>query len=233
MAKEPEKQLLSPPPSASFKRKTPLEVEDQEPASKKTCKFIAFTGSSRRLGGEPSSKLFNRDCGFGMSRNLGPVDYCSELLSRCSLHDYQKFRNSTSVAELDLKPRASTSSKSKTSTKVEVEPAPNTPKFIPFTGFARRLDGKPMTKSVEQTPSSIMLKHQQHINNKAKSSDSKPSSTASCITPGKLVFGSNANTHNIKTRPMESQRSTSKDWLKKVEEQKFQAFTGKKYSLMS
>ncbi|KAK7255725.1 hypothetical protein RIF29_29144 [Crotalaria pallida] len=229
MAKELDKQ---PPPSASSKRKTPLEVEE-EPTSKKTCKFIAFTGSSRRLGDEPSSKLFNRDCGFGSSRIDDHVDYCSELLSRCSLRDSQNFHNSTFIAELDLKPRASTSSKSKISTKVEAELTSNTPIFIPFTGFARRLDGEPTTKLVEQTPSSIMLKRQQHINNETKRSNSKPSGTASCRTPGKLVFRSNANTHKIKTQPLDSQISTSKDLLKKIEEQKFQAFTGKKYSLMS
>ncbi|KAE9616597.1 hypothetical protein Lal_00034367 [Lupinus albus] len=106
------------------------------------------------------------------------------------------------------------------------EAAPKTPAFIPFTGSARRLDGKTSTRSVEQTPYP-MLKQ----DNETKSSDSKPSNTTSRRTPGKLVFGSNANTPKIQAPPKSSPESTSQDSIQKAEEPKFKAFTGKKYSL--
>ncbi|CAL0304154.1 unnamed protein product [Lupinus luteus] len=120
-----------------------------------------------------------------------------------------------------------TSSERKKPREVE-EPAPKTPGFIPFTGLARRLDGKTSTQSVEQTPNP-MLKQ----DNETKSSDSKPSNTTSSRTPGKLVFGSNANTPKIQAPPKASPKSTSQDSNQKAEEPKFQAFTGKKYTLKS
>ncbi|OIW08638.1 hypothetical protein TanjilG_03314 [Lupinus angustifolius] len=106
------------------------------------------------------------------------------------------------------------------------EPAPKTPGFIPFTGSARRLDGKTSTQSAEQTPNP-MLKQ----DNETKNSDSKPSNTTSRRTPGKLVFGSTANTPKTQAPPKASPKSTSQDSIQKAEEPKFQAFTGKKYSL--
>ncbi|KAK7262479.1 hypothetical protein RJT34_30053 [Clitoria ternatea] len=73
----------------------------------------------------------------------------------------------------------------------------------PFTGSGRRLDGKPSTQE-----------------NESKSCNSTPSNSASsCRTSGKLVVGSDANASNIQKTPP------------KVEEPKFQAFTGKSYSL--
>jgi ubiquitin fusion degradation protein 1 len=104
---------------------------------------------------------------------------------------------------------------------VEEETATKTPAVIPFSGFARRLDGKPSTQSVEQT-STPMLKQQQTENK----------TTSSNITSGKLVFGSNAKAPNVQTQPKASPKSTSQDLSsKKTDTPQFQAFSGKKYSL--
>ncbi|XP_015952599.2 uncharacterized protein LOC107477148 [Arachis duranensis] len=97
--------------------------------------------------------------------------------------------------------------------------------FAPFSGSARRLDGKPSTPSDKQASSSSCMAKQQG-DNKHKSSDSKSSSNTT--TSGKLLFGS---------RPHKaSQKSTNQDKAEitqKPQEPKFQAFTGKKYSLRS
>jgi ubiquitin fusion degradation protein 1 len=104
---------------------------------------------------------------------------------------------------------------------VEEETATKTPAVIPFSGSARRLDGKPSTQSVEQT-STPMLKQQQTENK----------TTSSNITSGKLVFGSNAKAPNVQTQPKASPKSTSQDLSsKKTDTPQFQAFSGKKYSL--
>ncbi|XP_057449207.1 uncharacterized protein LOC130740573 [Lotus japonicus] len=100
-------------------------------------------------------------------------------------------------------------------------PAAKKSRIIPFSGSARRLDGKPSTQSVEQTPSST-LKQQQQTANAIKSSNR---------ASGKLVFGSNANTPKTQTQPKASLESTSQESPQKVEEPKFQAFSGKKYTL--
>ncbi|KAL1323849.1 hypothetical protein HN51_034076 [Arachis hypogaea] len=100
--------------------------------------------------------------------------------------------------------------------------------FAPFSGSARRLDGKPSTPSDKQASSFSCMAKQQG-DDEHKSSDSKSSSNnVSSTTSGKLLFGS---------RPHKaSQKSTNQDKAKitqKPQEPKFQAFTGKKYSLRS
>ncbi|KAI5390457.1 hypothetical protein KIW84_075679 [Lathyrus oleraceus] len=82
-----------------------------------------------------------------------------------------------------------------------------TPEVIPFCGSGRRLDGKPATP--------ILKQQQQEIENKTKSSS------------GKLVFGSKGNAANVSLKN-ESQESPKK----KTKTKEFQAFTGKKYSLI-
>ncbi|MED6196842.1 hypothetical protein PIB30_051081, partial [Stylosanthes scabra] len=95
--------------------------------------------------------------------------------------------------------------------------------FLPFSGSARRLDGKPSTQSAEQASSSSGMAKQKG-DNEHKSSDSKTSSNnVSSRTSGKLLFGS---------RPQESQQHKA-ETTQKPKEPKFQAFTGKKYSLRS
>ncbi|KAK7312464.1 hypothetical protein VNO77_36340 [Canavalia gladiata] len=103
---------------------------------------------------------------------------------------------------------------------VHEESATKIAQIISFTGSGRRLDGKPSTHS-----------EQKQTESETKSSNSKPSDTASCRTPGKLVFGSNVNASKNQTSSKASLKSTSQESSQKAEKPKFQAFTGTKYSL--
>ncbi|KAI5390450.1 hypothetical protein KIW84_075678, partial [Lathyrus oleraceus] len=102
----------------------------------------------------------------------------------------------------------------KESPQVEEEAETKTPEVIPFSGSGRRLDGKPATQSVEASSTPILKQQQQQTENKTKSS-------------GKLVFGSKGNAANVSLKN-ESQESPKK----KTKTKEFQAFTGKKYSLI-
>ncbi|KAL6526051.1 hypothetical protein OROHE_015575 [Orobanche hederae] len=110
------------------------------------------------------------------------------------------------------------------------EPAEETePKLIPFTGVGRRLDGKPLKTSPPVTSSASQNKT---VNVSSGGGTATASSSGSQGTnrqsQGKLVFGSNA------SQPRETQKETSKEAkpeTPKSEEPKFQAFSGKKYSL--
>ncbi|XP_073311519.1 uncharacterized protein [Primulina huaijiensis] len=111
------------------------------------------------------------------------------------------------------------------------EPTAETePNFNPFTGTARRLDGKPLkTQPPPASSSAPTFKNLNASNDGGQASASSSSSqSTSRQSQGKLVFGSNAN------RTSESSKDTSKDTKQeppKKEDPKFQAFTGKKYSL--
>ncbi|KAL3350812.1 hypothetical protein AABB24_023302 [Solanum stoloniferum] len=100
------------------------------------------------------------------------------------------------------------------------------PKFNPFTGGARRLDGKPLKQQLPPSSSSGSSDKQVNVTNGSKKSAAAPSSqNSSRQSQGKLVFGSNAN------RAPEKQKEPVKEEPPKKEEPKFQAFSGKKYSL--
>ncbi|NP_001305605.1 ubiquitin fusion degradation protein 1 homolog [Solanum tuberosum] len=101
------------------------------------------------------------------------------------------------------------------------------PKFYPFTGGARRLDGKPLKQQLPPPSSSSGYSDKQvNVTNGGKKSAAAPSSqNSSRQSQGKLVFGSNAN------RAPEKQKEPVKEEPPKKEEPKFQAFSGKKYSL--
>ncbi|KAF9598659.1 hypothetical protein IFM89_029909 [Coptis chinensis] len=93
------------------------------------------------------------------------------------------------------------------------------PKFVAFTGGARRLDGQPSTLSAPTSP--IVKSHQPELTNGPSLSSRKHS--------GKLVFGSDAD-----QPPKKAKKVIAKDTNpepQKKEEPKFQAFTGKGYSL--
>ncbi|KAL6545980.1 hypothetical protein OROGR_009854 [Orobanche gracilis] len=111
----------------------------------------------------------------------------------------------------------------------EEPPEETEPKLIPFTGVGRRLDGKPLKSSPPVTSSASQNKT---INVPSRGGTATASSSGSQGTnrqsQGKLVFGSNA------SQPRETQKETSKEAkpeTTKSEEPKFQAFSGKKYSL--
>ncbi|XP_040993019.1 ubiquitin fusion degradation protein 1 homolog isoform X1 [Juglans microcarpa x Juglans regia] len=116
----------------------------------------------------------------------------------------------------------------KTRIEDQEEPARKIPKFSPFTGFGRRLDGKPSTQPVAPAASPKLKQHQPEAHNGTE--DSKSSKPASQQPAGKLVFGSNVNQPQ-KAAPKVAPENNSQEQPQKVEEPKFQAFTGKKYSL--
>lgn len=77
---------------------------------------------------------------------------------------------------------------------VEAAPADNEPKFNPFTGVARRLDGKPLQYQPPPASTSTSRDKKPLIagGNGRASAGSIPQSSAR-QAQGKLVFGSNAN----------------------------------------
>ncbi|KAK4401483.1 Ubiquitin fusion degradation protein 1 [Sesamum angolense] len=103
------------------------------------------------------------------------------------------------------------------------------PKFNPFTGVGRRLDGKPLkTPSPPVSSSGPQDKRTNASGGGAAAASSSSSQSTNRQSQGKLVFGSNA------SRTREPQEDTSKETKQeppKKEEPKFQAFSGKKYSL--
>ncbi|EOA27423.1 hypothetical protein CARUB_v10023557mg [Capsella rubella] len=106
----------------------------------------------------------------------------------------------------------------------EEEPTSKVPKFTPFTGSGKRLDGKtqPQTES-EDTK-------QQEKPTENRKDDEKLSVTTPRQRSGKLVFGSNSKPtakENVKLDPKNIEQESST----KSDEAKFQVFTGKKYSL--
>ncbi|KAK4740238.1 hypothetical protein R3W88_003935 [Solanum pinnatisectum] len=98
------------------------------------------------------------------------------------------------------------------------------PKFNPFTGGARRLDGKPLKQQLPPSSSSSGSSDKQvNVTNGGKKSAAAPSSqNSSRQSQGKLVFGSNAN------RAPAKQKEPVKEEPPNKEEPKFQAFSGKK-----
>ncbi|KAL5563128.1 hypothetical protein UlMin_032875 [Ulmus minor] len=113
----------------------------------------------------------------------------------------------------------------------QAEEAPaEEPKFNPFTGVGRRLDGKPMkTEPAPGTSSGSKCKLPDTTNGKAQPS-SGSSSRTTAQAQGKLVFGSNAG-RTPKDAPKEAAKDTKQEQSEKKDDPKFQPFTGKKYSL--
>ncbi|KAJ4978510.1 hypothetical protein NE237_009290 [Protea cynaroides] len=110
---------------------------------------------------------------------------------------------------------------------IQEEPAKEEAKFIPFLGVARRLDGNPLPQSIGSVSSSVQKEHQLGVVD--GTNDSNSSSNSSRRHSGKLVFGSNVRqTSNEMPKVMPN---NTKQEPEKKEEQKFQAFTGKSYSL--
>ncbi|KAI3885900.1 hypothetical protein MKX03_002987 [Papaver bracteatum] len=111
------------------------------------------------------------------------------------------------------------------------------PKFKPFTGGGRRLDGKPLKNLLSPVSSSTGAKDKRPepsaagVPNPAAST----SQTTSRQPQGKLVFGSHAKPAALKETPKAAAAAPAKDAKQeqpeKKEDPKFQAFTGKKYSL--
>lgn len=111
----------------------------------------------------------------------------------------------------------------------EETPAEVEPKFNPFTGVGRRLDGKPAQHAPTPISTSVSRDKQPALASRAGQSASGSSSqSTNRQSQGKLVFGSSAN------RSKEAQKEPAKDKKPEepqTEEPKFQPFQGKKYSL--
>ncbi|CAL9129434.1 unnamed protein product [Musa textilis] len=102
-------------------------------------------------------------------------------------------------------------------------------KFTPFVGVGRRLDGKPSKENTPSVGSSVKDNKSETINGTKQLSPSNSEGSSSRQAKGKLIFGSNAN-HIPKEGPKVAPKEAN-DQPEKKEEPKFQAFTGKKYSL--
>ncbi|XP_022146194.1 ubiquitin fusion degradation protein 1 homolog [Momordica charantia] len=113
----------------------------------------------------------------------------------------------------------------------EEAPAEAEPKFNPFTGVGRRLDGKP---SKQQPPlSSTSMSKDKQIDTRNVSGQTSAGSSSQNATrqsQGKLVFGGNAS-RNPKETKKEAEKEGKQEQPKEKEEPKFQPFGGKKYSL--
>lgn len=112
----------------------------------------------------------------------------------------------------------------------EGAPTETEPKFNPFTGVGRRLDGKPAKHEPSSASSSPSKDKQPAAPSKGGLSAAGPSSqSTNRQSQGKLVFGSNAN-----RAPKDAQKEPAKQNKEEEppkEEPKFQPFSGKKYSL--
>ncbi|KAL2537711.1 ubiquitin fusion degradation 1 [Forsythia ovata] len=108
-------------------------------------------------------------------------------------------------------------------------PAEAEPTLNPFTGVARRLDGKPLKNPSPPVSSSGAKDKRPDVSNGGQSSASSSSSqSTNRQSQGKLVFCSNTN------RTRETQKDNAKETKQEPpnkEDPKFQPFTGKKYSL--
>lgn len=117
----------------------------------------------------------------------------------------------------------------KASTQVQEAPVEEEPKFNPFSGVGRRLDGKPAPVSSAEPKG----KQPVAVNgggNHSSGTTTTAGSNTSRQHQGKLVFGS-----SVSRAPKEAQKPVDKAVKQEQppakEEPKFQAFTGKGYSL--
>ncbi|MCL7028906.1 hypothetical protein MKW94_008571 [Papaver nudicaule] len=130
------------------------------------------------------------------------------------------------------------SSKGKAAVSAVQEPqVEEEPKFKPFTGGGRRLDGNPLKNPATPVSSSSSAKEKRPEPSTAGVQN--PSASASQPTSrqprGKLVFGSHAKPAAPSETPKPSASAPAKyakqEQPEKKDDPKFQAFTGKKYSL--
>ncbi|VFR03081.1 unnamed protein product [Cuscuta campestris] len=131
---------------------------------------------------------------------------------------------------LDYKePERPVSSLPNKSAEGEEGPVEDIPKFNPFTGAGRRLDGKSLNYNPPPiSPSGIKPDASKCIGQSSSSAAAAASSSQSrnSQSQGKLVFGSNGNRNRESAK-----QEPAKEEPQKKEEPKFQPFTGKKYSL--
>eukprot|EP00249_Psilotum_nudum_P018793 c26964_g1_i1 orf=501-1454(-) len=116
----------------------------------------------------------------------------------------------------------------KTSSEVSQEvQEPGQPKFAAFTGVGRRLDGRPLKYSVAPE-NSTGLASAVRTTDKMPVVSSGTSGSGPNRPPGKLVFGAGSTNGSVK-EPAPKKEEIKEE--KNESQSKFQAFTGKKYSL--
>ncbi|WVZ86811.1 hypothetical protein U9M48_033539 [Paspalum notatum var. saurae] len=97
------------------------------------------------------------------------------------------------------------------------------PKFKPFTGYGKRLDGKASKLQASEVPSTA--RSAPSDSNIRANQQSSGGSNSTRQKTGKLVFGSSASNNK------EPQKAPVKEQEPPKDEPKFQAFSGKSYSL--
>ncbi|WCJ40889.1 ubiquitin fusion degradation 1 [Euphorbia peplus] len=114
----------------------------------------------------------------------------------------------------------------KATSKEEEVPEETEPKFNPFTGAARRLDGKPL-KQQNASVSALGSAQKQRLiaNGRGQTSAGSSSQSSGRQSQRKLVFGSKDKQKEATGKEKKQEESPKK------EEVKFQPFSGKKYSL--
>lgn len=111
---------------------------------------------------------------------------------------------------------------------VQEAPAETEPKFNPFSGSGRRLDGKPLNYQPPPLSSSGSKEKKPDVSSvNSQSSTASSSQSNARQSQGKLVFGSNANHGKETGKAKEAKEEPPKE----KEENKFQPFSGKRYSL--
>ncbi|WCJ31125.1 ubiquitin fusion degradation 1 [Euphorbia peplus] len=109
----------------------------------------------------------------------------------------------------------------------EEVPEETEPKFNPFTGAARRLDGKPLKQQPASVPAQGSGEKQPvTANGRGQTSAGSSSQSTARQSQGKLVFGSKETRKEATGKEIKQEEKP-----KKEEEAKFQPFSGKKYSL--
>eukprot|EP00252_Welwitschia_mirabilis_P009947 TRINITY_DN2290_c0_g2_i3.p1 TRINITY_DN2290_c0_g2~~TRINITY_DN2290_c0_g2_i3.p1 ORF type:complete len:311 (-),score=59.12 TRINITY_DN2290_c0_g2_i3:151-1083(-) len=97
------------------------------------------------------------------------------------------------------------------------------PKFSPFSGVGRRLDGKPLKHSPAPLTSTGSSAQTSNTTTVGSQTGSIPTRSRS----GKVVFGTNSKVPNVSSKVDSQEKQDSS----KKEPPKFQAFSGKSYSL--
>ncbi|CAB4290021.1 unnamed protein product [Prunus armeniaca] len=116
----------------------------------------------------------------------------------------------------------------KAAAQVEEDPAETEPKFNPFTGAGRRLDGKPLKyEPAPASSSGSKDKKPMVTNGNAQPSMGSSSQATSRQAQGKLVFGGNANRAPKETQKEAVKETKKEEQAEKKEDPKFQPFTGK------
>eukprot|EP00250_Pteridium_aquilinum_P010943 c19734_g1_i1 orf=300-1277(+) len=107
---------------------------------------------------------------------------------------------------------------------------PEEAKFSAFTGTGRRLDGKPLKHSISPE-SALVGSTSQPPNQKAPAAAAAAVGSGPNRPPGKLIFGGGSANANASSAKQTAAKDPVKQEPPKEDQAKFQAFSGKKYSL--